>query len=297
MIHIIKASYPPLALLEQQEVIENTLLERKEKFKWRTEHYSDPIKEELSVLYHNKCAFCEQKLTKSNTPQKFTVEHYRPKSIYWWLGNEWTNLFPTCEKCNDNKKDDFPLLFERKRVLLAPVKDGTLSRAQCLATSGELLAEKPTILHPEIDHPEDFFEFLADGTVKAKEGLDNWNKSRANYMIAKFLGIQSLEEKRKKYIDSLQADFVRTVVNFLTIMQGNTATNRELKLGFYSFLEKVFTSNNYDREFSRLGHFMSNNFEAFFIDTLPKNFPTKTLREILQKAIILFLKEKTNNTT
>ncbi len=66
-------------------------------------------KEDLKNLYHNKCGFCEVNLTNASSENQFTVDHYRPKKYYCWLGNEWTNLFPTCWKCNNQKGEDFPL--------------------------------------------------------------------------------------------------------------------------------------------------------------------------------------------
>ncbi len=297
MISIDKPLLTPVALVEQQEAVEELLLQRRERFKWATEHYSVPIKEDLKVLYHTKCAFCEQRLTENNTPQKFTVEHYRPKSIYWWLGNEWTNLFPTCEKCNGNKEDLFPLRYGIRNRASAPLNAaGSIERISCAANCQELLQEQPKILHPEVDKPERFFAFLTDGRVVPMENLTNWERDRAEYMILKFLGIPSLVEKRLTYINNLQDDFNREVTNFLAIMENEEPTDRELKLGFYSFLEKLFVSNAPSQEFSKLGHFMSNNFDTFFIDTLPEDYPTNTLKEILRQARILFLQEKTNNT-
>jgi len=83
----------------------------------------DDVRNALNQLYHNKCAYCEG-LT--NTA-KFTsrIDHYRPKNGikgvtnhkgYYWLGYEWTNLLPTCEKCNIKKSNQFPLKDETTRI-------------------------------------------------------------------------------------------------------------------------------------------------------------------------------------
>lgn len=103
MISINKTEQIPSELIRIQDEIADQLFLKKDKFKWETSHYSVPIKQELKSIYNNKCAFCEVLLTEDSTDNKFTVEHFRPKEYYYWLGNEWTNLFPTCKGCNQNK--------------------------------------------------------------------------------------------------------------------------------------------------------------------------------------------------
>ena len=73
MIQVHKNSNTPPALATVQTSIEPQLLQRKERFRWQTQHYSVPIKKELDDLYHSKCAFCEQKLTNYDNGQLFTV--------------------------------------------------------------------------------------------------------------------------------------------------------------------------------------------------------------------------------
>lgn len=298
MISIEKPVQPPEALIVVQQELEERLLKQEKRFKWTLDHYSRPIKKNLAALYNSKCAFCEQKLTENSTEQKSTIEHYRPKETYWWLGNEWTNLFPTCRKCNDLKKNDFPLNYNGIEASVIPLTpDGSIDRTACKAGNKVLLQELPKIIHPEVQSPERFFEFLDNGEISiADNNLSSREKEQAGYMIQRFLKRASLVERRKKHVDNFTDEFKRVVVNFLTIMEGNEPTERELKLGFYPFLEKLFTSNNYEKEFSRLGHYMIDHFDRFFIDSLPESSPTARLKEILRQARILFLKEKTNNT-
>lgn len=60
----------------------------------------------LNLLFHNKCAYCEGKITNTGP---IDVEHFRPKGNiegelnhpgYWWLATEWTNLLASCIDCN-----------------------------------------------------------------------------------------------------------------------------------------------------------------------------------------------------
>lgn len=55
---------------------------------------------------HHKCCYCERAPLEKHQD----VEHYRPKSAYWWLAWEWSNLLFCCKRCNGHKADRFPLL-------------------------------------------------------------------------------------------------------------------------------------------------------------------------------------------
>lgn len=177
MIAISKPEKVPDKLIEVQNEIAEQLYKKKDKFKWETRHYSAPIKEDLKLLYHNKCAFCECELTIYDYPNQFTVEHYRPKEYYYWLGAEWTNLFPTCDACNGKKKNNFPLRDKRKKIELenAPFDtEGKLIAEQCLVTHNRLVEEEPLYLHPEIDKPEKYFAFDVHGKAILKSNLSKF---------------------------------------------------------------------------------------------------------------------------
>ena len=75
-----------------------------------TDHYKDvQIKIALEKLFNFKCAYCERDLS-----PPWDVEHFRPKGRvaerrehpgYYWLAYEWTNLYPSCQNCNQRRKD------------------------------------------------------------------------------------------------------------------------------------------------------------------------------------------------
>jgi uncharacterized protein (TIGR02646 family) len=67
---------------------------------------ADDVRNQLVIDQHCKCAYCESSIT-----LKFNdVEHFRPKSHYYWLGHEWKNLLYSCPRCNRIfKNDSFPL--------------------------------------------------------------------------------------------------------------------------------------------------------------------------------------------
>ena len=78
------------------------------------------VKDALRKAQHGKCCFCESKVTHISYGD---VEHFRPKAGvrqksgdalerpgYYWLAYEWSNLFLSCQLCNQRYKENlFPL--------------------------------------------------------------------------------------------------------------------------------------------------------------------------------------------
>ncbi len=60
----------------------------------------------LWAMQHGKCCYCERRLPE--TGHLKAVEHFRPKSVFPELRNEWRNLLLACSQCNGQKADKFP---------------------------------------------------------------------------------------------------------------------------------------------------------------------------------------------
>lgn len=85
------------------------------------------VKAALRAAQHDKCAFCESKVTHTGYGD---VEHFRPKGGvrqretdalgypgYYWLAYEWDNLFFSCQLCNQRfKRNCFPLRVQKHRA-------------------------------------------------------------------------------------------------------------------------------------------------------------------------------------
>lgn len=99
----------------------------------------------LEALWHaqgRRCAFCERALREGDP-----VEHFRPRSVYWWLAWTWGNLFASCNSCNGHKGGAFELLepetalgaFEmppgRERPMLLDPSDPSIHPMDCMAFS------------------------------------------------------------------------------------------------------------------------------------------------------------------
>lgn len=117
------------------------------------------VKESLLLAQHDKCCFCESKITHIDFGD---VEHYRPKGGYqqtrtqrlqqpgyYWLAYRWDNLFLSCTLCNQRfKKNLFPL--EKKS-----------ERARSHREWRKLRSERPLFISPS-EPAEDFISFRAE---------------------------------------------------------------------------------------------------------------------------------------
>lgn len=77
--------------------------------------FGDETRQQLAVLFQQKCAFCESKRT-------MHIHHFRPQSdadpyeksefahlYYTWLRTDWNNVYPACEKCATSAGRFFPV--------------------------------------------------------------------------------------------------------------------------------------------------------------------------------------------
>ncbi len=123
------------------------------------------VKKALSKLFHGKCAFCESR----SGHVRMDIEQFRPTNgvttelgehlpdHYYWLVNEWTNLYPVCIDCNSEKEisrkgSRFPLENESNR---AAVRAGPVQLAE----------ERPLLLDPCRDDLSEHLLFTEEGTV------------------------------------------------------------------------------------------------------------------------------------
>ncbi len=104
---------------------------------------SSEVKERLKLISHGKCVYCDSRNTHVDWG---AVEHYRPKSVYWWLAYTWENLQFSCTRCNHKKLDNFPLKGTR-----ATYEEPDLSR------------EAPLLINPLEENPEELFAYDETG--------------------------------------------------------------------------------------------------------------------------------------
>ena len=102
---------------------------------------ADDVRKQLLKDQYDKCAFCEARILR----QYNDVEHYRPKSHYYWLGHEWENLLYSCPTCNRSyKRTEFPL------------DQGSV---QANSPNDNIGLEKPLIINPAFVDPAEHIRF------------------------------------------------------------------------------------------------------------------------------------------
>ena len=168
------------------------------------------VQKQLLEDQHNKCAYCESWIPKDYND----VEHYRPKSIYYWLGHDWHNLLYACPICNRSyKKDLFPLKNEAARV----------------TSPGNLTCEEPLIINPATDDPAlhiQYKRYMMKGiTEEGKKTIELFHLNERDELVLareqvfeKYSEVKEIAEKAKKILNSpdLTDDLRHSIQDILT---------------------------------------------------------------------------------
>jgi uncharacterized protein (TIGR02646 family) len=150
------------------------------------------VKDALGRVFHQKCAYCESRYVAT---QPVDVEHWRPKGGvlvveeekrllkkpgYYWLAAEWNNLLPSCIDCNRSREQDTAQIDMRYGPNRSTSGKGTLfpiaDESKRAMNNDGIPNEEPLLLHPCVDSPEEYLEFIEYGLVRAK--LDESNKPK-----------------------------------------------------------------------------------------------------------------------
>jgi hypothetical protein len=136
------------------------------------------VKKALSRDSNEKCAYCE---TPTAAVAHGDVEHFRPKSVYWWLALCLDNYVYSCQICNQTfKGDEFPVAGPLLTVTLdkksarSKAAKRKLAQRLCLDPAvvneelllHEWLAEEPHLPHPYLEDPEPLFAWSAVETAE-----------------------------------------------------------------------------------------------------------------------------------
>ena len=147
------------------------------------------VRKQLLEDQHNKCAYCESRIPKEHND----VEHYRPKSMYYWLGHDWNNLLYSCPLCNRSyKNDDFPLVNEANRV----------------TTPGSIAIEEPLIVNPAAEDPLQHIRFnrymIVDITAQGKETIKMFQLNNRAELVNDRKELFELYIDQKKTLEDAQ---------------------------------------------------------------------------------------------
>lgn len=151
-----------------------------EKVKFKSARWKQ-AKDNLLLESNNKCAYCEANFS---TVAYGDVEHYRPKSIYWWLAYSYVNYSASCQLCNQKyKKAKFPIANSKWRgpAVRKNSTDAYLDRISGFVTVDPLdddsglsfddfelkhNTERPKSIDPYLDNPQQYFKYSVNNNTR-----------------------------------------------------------------------------------------------------------------------------------
>ena len=180
-------------------------------------------KAQLKKDTNGKCAYCE---ANTEVAAHGDVEHFRPKSVYWWLAFSFDNYLYSCQICNQTyKSDSFPIsgplltapvmpLVKPTGAALTALIDSLVHDALAL-TDAQVSAfwqgEQGDLINPYFEDPEPLLEYALDASneeilVQAAPGP---RAARAFTAAHNFLGINREPLKRARYLQYLPLAMAR----------------------------------------------------------------------------------------
>ena len=159
------------------------------------------VKAALRKVQDDKCCFCESKVTHISYGD---VEHFRPKAGvrqrsgaplerpgYYWLAYKWSNLFFSCQICNQRHKEN-----------LFPLKNPT-NRTR--SHEDDINVEEPMFISPD-DNPEQYISFREEVAF----AVDDNPRGKATI---KALGLNrdELNNRRREYFE--RSEFIYKIAN------------------------------------------------------------------------------------
>lgn len=241
-------------------------------------------KQKLEKQFYKKCAYCETEyLATSDT----WIEHYRPKSQYYWLAYEWSNLIPTCTKCNRKKKNYFPLINENNRVNKPPMSNGTLVYSDCKADTSTLMNEQAFILHPKIDNPETFLDFRIDNKftgieITGKDIIDSCYNGRG-YTTIEICDLNRNDLKLDRY-KKVVVEIIDAIENTFRLLQLCEVPLSKYEKAFCIHFDKIKQkSKQADLEHTLLRKIITN--KNKFTDIVCRAIENETERKFIEKVI------------
>ncbi len=163
----------------------------------------------------NKCAYCE---SPTAVVAHGDIEHFRPKSEYWWLAYTFHNYCFCCQICNQTfKSDNFPITGSKWKVpriksntVITDLLCSGIGPDPLTATEGlslqkyktEHTKEKPGLPDPYFDKPEQHFGWKADDTLREVKIVAKTNSAlnkRRLKAVEDFFGLNRKELKVERF--------------------------------------------------------------------------------------------------
>jgi len=180
-------------------------------------------KDQLKIESGGKCGYCEGK---ADHVAYGDVEHFRPKSVYWWLAYCYDNYVYSCQICNQSYKGaNFPISGTPVSgpVLPQPLTDAAIQQlAGGLAPEpmdgpavaqfqADAVLEEAHLPDPYASKPETLFVWQGDANLSEVELRPRDNSSAAQRAFAaaeQFLGLNREELKKWRWVVYTMAELL-----------------------------------------------------------------------------------------
>jgi len=134
------------------------------------------IDTEFYEAQNHRCAICEQEIFSASAK---SIEHFRPKTKYWWLAYNPANYYLACTDCNGYKSDHFPVVDNIGATYVAR----------------KIVKEIPLLLNPLFDNPNEYFKLVliihpstnkGIAILQSKNGISDFQKAKVTETIKTF---------------------------------------------------------------------------------------------------------------
>jgi uncharacterized protein (TIGR02646 family) len=168
------------------------------------------------------------------------IEHYRPKSTYYWLVFSWDNLFLCCHLCNSSKGDKFDIANKRVSYNNEDFKD--------IHQLGDRYdeIEQPLTINPEKENILSKITFDKEAKISSTD-------ARVKHTIEEVckLNRKELVEKRVRVLNG----FINEIKSILFKANKDERCSQQLSFALKKFKE--------EQEFFSLRYFILKNLKLF----------------------------------
>lgn len=173
-------------------------------------------KTQLKKESNGKCAYCE---ANTQIVAHGDVEHYRPKSIYWWLAYTYDNYLYSCQICNQSyKSNNFPIgayqypepnITQTTTDVTIESLAGNISPDPLDVNINYTLQQYTTehqnenafLINPYFDNPETYFAYEVDDVLEEVKIFPIQPQFVQHINAAEeFYGINRIELKNARYL-------------------------------------------------------------------------------------------------
>tara|TARA_R110002096_G_scaffold197468_6_gene380825 strand:+ start:5915 stop:6745 length:831 start_codon:yes stop_codon:yes gene_type:complete len=196
------------------------------------------VKDQLLEESNQKCAYCE---APTSVVAYGDVEHYRPKSKYWWLAYCYENYLASCQLCNQaykgakfsvkNAKMKSPVVVRKNSTdsflegRSSDLTPDSLSTANCAAFEGIHADERPYLVNPYIEDPAKWYAWEVDDTLRTVKLIPRDGVVDADRMV--LAAEKDLGLNRKELLDLRYAELDKFRL-FKKVFHENANTNSTL---------------------------------------------------------------------